>query len=164
MSSCETPGHSTYAMVPFSRAPLKLIKALFISALSWVWRSCRSFSLRCAWRARESSDWTRGTTPTHTPSLLGWSGSAQSPNRAGLSTGLPIVLAVQHAPLPPLPSPTLPSPTLPSLLLLLPLRPVEFLSLSLEGPLPPLGLPMNCPLHPLFGFSWLRWPRSSALQ
>ena len=49
-------------MAPFSRAPL-----LFVEVLSWVWRSCRSFSPRCAWRARESFDWTRGTTPTHTP-------------------------------------------------------------------------------------------------
>ena len=67
MSSCETPRHSTNAMAPFSRAPLNLSIALFVAALSWVWRSCRSFFPRCAWRARESFDWTRGTTPTQTP-------------------------------------------------------------------------------------------------
>ena len=54
------------------------------------------------------------------------------------------------APPPPLPSPPL------SPLLLLPLRPVEFVSLLFEDPLPPLGLPMNYPLHPLFGFYWLQ--------
>ena len=32
---------------------------------------CRSFFPRCAWRAGESFDWTRGTTPTHTPPTLG---------------------------------------------------------------------------------------------
>ena len=83
MSSCETPRHSTNVMTPFSRAPLNLTIALFIAALSWVWRSCRSFFPRCTWTARESFDWTRGTTPTHTPptprlvwlssiSLSGW--------------------------------------------------------------------------------------------
>ena len=67
VSSCENPRHSTNAMAPFSRAPLNLTIALFFAALSWVWRSCRSFFPRCAWRARESFDWMRGTTPTHTP-------------------------------------------------------------------------------------------------
>ena len=68
VSSCETPRHSTKNdMAPFSRAPLNLTIARFIAVLSWVWRSCRSFFPRCAWRARESFDWTRGTTPTHTP-------------------------------------------------------------------------------------------------
>ena len=37
------PRHSTNAMTPFSRTPLNLTIALFICALSWVWRSCRSF-------------------------------------------------------------------------------------------------------------------------
>ena len=50
-----------------SRAPVNLTIALFVAALSWVWRSCRSFFPRCAWRARESFNWTRGTTPTDTP-------------------------------------------------------------------------------------------------
>ena len=68
VSSFETPRHSTNnAMAPFSRAPLNLTIALFICALSWVWISCRSFFSRCAWRVREGFDWTRGTTPTHTP-------------------------------------------------------------------------------------------------
>ena len=81
MSSCETRGHSTNAMAPFYRAPLKLTIALFIGALSWVRRSCRSFFPRCAWRARESSDWTRVTTPTHTlsaPRLVWLSSISQS--------------------------------------------------------------------------------------
>ena len=97
---------------------------------------------------------------------LGWSGSAQSPYQAGMPTNPPIVLAVRHPRPHAPPSPTRPSPFPPPLppLLLLPLRLVEFLSLSLEGPLPPLGQPINCPLSPLFGLSWLRWPRSSALQ
>ena len=83
VSSCGNPRNSTNAMAPFSLAPLNLTIAHFVAALSWVWRSCRSFFPRCAWRARESFDWTRGTTPTHTPpiprlvwlssiSLLGW--------------------------------------------------------------------------------------------
>ena len=138
MSSCENPRHSTNAMTPFSRAPLNLTIALYIDALSWVWRSCRSFFPRCAWRARESFDWTQGTTLTNTPptprlvwlspiSLSGWVASTSS--------------HCSRYPTPPPPRPPLP------------LRPVEFLSLSPEGPLPPLGLPMNCPLHPLFGFS-----------
>ena len=89
VSSYENPRHSTNAMVPFSRAPLNLTIALFIAALSWGWRSCRSFFPRCAWRARESFDWTRGTTPTHTPpsprlvwfssiSLSGWVANGSS--------------------------------------------------------------------------------------
>ena len=97
---------------------------------------------------------------------LGWSDSAQSLYQTRLPSDPPLVLAVQHprphAPPSP-PSPSLPPPPPPPLLLL-PLLPVEFLSLSLEGPLPPLGQLMNCPLRPLSGFSWLRWPRSSALQ
>ena len=67
VSSCVTPRNSTNAMTPFSRAPLNLTIALFIAALSWIWRSCRSFFPRCAWRARGIFDWTRGTTPMHTP-------------------------------------------------------------------------------------------------
>ena len=67
VSSYKTPRHSTNVMSPFSRAPPNLTIALFTAALSRVWRSCRSFFPRCAWRARESFDWARGTTPTHTP-------------------------------------------------------------------------------------------------
>ena len=98
---------------------------------------------------------------------LGWSSSAQSPYQTGLPSDPPIVLAVQHPrphapPTPPL-RPSLPPPLAPPFLLL-PLPLVEFLSLSLEGPLLPLGQPMNCPLRPLSSFSWLRWPRPSALQ
>ena len=159
MSSCENPRHSTYVMAPFSRAPLKLTIALFVAALSWVWRSCRSFFPRCAWRARESFDWTRSTTPTHTPptprlvwlssiSLSGWVTNGSSHCSRCPAPPPP------RPPLSPLPL-SLPSPPPPPVLLL-PLRLVEFLSLSLEGPLPPLGQPMNCPLRPLFGFSSLR--------
>ena len=68
VSSCENLRHSTNAMAPFFRTPLNRTIALFIAALSRVRKCCRSFFLRCAWRARESFDWTRGTTPTHTPS------------------------------------------------------------------------------------------------
>ena len=99
VSSCETPRHSTNVMVPFSSAPLKLTIALFIGVLSWVRRSCRSFFPRYVWRARESSDWTRGTTPTHTPPTprLAWLSS--------ISQSGWIVLAVQHPPSPPRPTP-----------------------------------------------------------
>ena len=66
-----------------------LFIVLFVAALSWAWRPCRSFFPRCAWRARESFDWTRGTTPTRTPltprlvwlssfSLSGWVGIGSS--------------------------------------------------------------------------------------
>ena len=139
MSSCENPRHFTNDMAPFSSAPLNLTTALFIAALSWVWRSCRSFFPRCAWRARESFDWTRGTTPTHTPPtprlvwlssipLSGWVANGSShcsrcptprPPRPPLS--------------PPLSPPPLSLPPPPPPPLLLPLRLVEFLSLSLEA-------------------------------
>ena len=62
----KTPGILQMPWHPFPRS-LNLTIALFIAALSWVWRSCRSFFPRCAWRARESFVSTRGTTPTHTP-------------------------------------------------------------------------------------------------
>ena len=80
---------------------------------------------------------------------LGLSGSARSPYQAGLTMGPPSVLVAQHTrPLAPpsTPRPS-PSPLLPyaPLFLLLPLRPVESPSLSLKCPLPPLGLPTNCP-------------------
>ena len=152
VSSRETPRRSTNnVMVSFSRAPLNLTIALFITVFSKFWRSCRSFFPRCAWRACESFDWTRDTTPTHTPpiprlvwlssfSLSGWVGNGSS-HCSRCST--PPALA------PPASRPLLLAP----FLLLLPLRPIESLSLPLEGPLPPLGLPTNCPLHSLFGFS-----------
>ena len=163
--SCENPRHSTNAMARFSRAPLNLIIALFFAALSWVWRSCRSFFPRCAWRAGESFDWTRGTAPKHTPPTprLVWLSSISLSGWVAFGSSHCSRCPTPSPPRPPL-SPSLlslPSPLPP--LLLLPLRLVEFLYLSLEGPLPPLGQ-FNCPLHPLFGFSWLRWPRSSALQ
>ena len=74
LSSCEIPTHSTNDTAPFSRAYLNLTIALFIAVLYTFWRTCKSFFPRCAWRARESFDWTRGTTPTHTPptSRLVW--------------------------------------------------------------------------------------------
>ena len=148
VSSYETPRHSTNAMAPFYRAPLNFIIALFIGVLSKFWRSCRSFP-RCAWRARDNFDWTRGTTPTHTPPTprLVWLSSI---SLSGL-----VANGSSHCPRcsthPPPRSPPLPLPSPPPPLILLPLRPVELLPLSLEGPLPPLGLHM-CPLHPLFGF------------
>ena len=117
--SCKTPRHSTNVMAPFSCAPLNLTIALFIAALSWVWRSFRSFFPRCAWRACESFDWTRGTTRTHTPptprlvwpssiSLSGWdaNGSSHCPR---CSTPQP-----PRPPLPPPPLPLPPSPPPPS--------------------------------------------------
>ena len=83
MPSCEAPRHSTNALAPFSRASLNLTIALFTVVLPRFWRSCRSSFQRYAWRARQSFDWIRGTTPTHTPrtpryvwlsalSLSGW--------------------------------------------------------------------------------------------
>ena len=145
VSSCENPRHSTNAMAPFSRAPPNLTIVLFVAALSWVWRSCRSFFSRCAWRACESFDWTRGTTPTHTPPTprLVWLSS--------ISLSDWVDIGSSHCSRCPPPRPPLSPP-----LLLPPLLLVEFLFLSLEGPLPPLGQPMNCPLRPLSGFSWLR--------
>ena len=122
VSSCKNPRHSINAMAPFSRAPLNLTVALFIIALSWVYRSCTSFLPRYAWRARESFDWTRGTTPTHTPptprlvwlssiSLSGWVANGSSHCSRCLTS---------PPPRPPLsPSPfSLPSPPLPPPLLL----------------------------------------------
>ena len=41
--------------------------AIFIVVLSRFWRFCRIFFQRCAWRARKSFGWTRGTMPTPTP-------------------------------------------------------------------------------------------------
>ena len=67
VSSCENPRPSTHAMMPFSRAPLNLIIALFVAVLSIFWRSCRSFFPRCAMRSPERFDWTRRTIPTHPP-------------------------------------------------------------------------------------------------
>ena len=167
MSSCENPRHSTNAMAPFSHAPLNLTIALFVAALSWVWRSCKRFFPRCAWRARESFDWTLGTTPTHTPPTprLVWLGSISLSDWVAIRSSHCSRCPTPPPPRPPLPPwpLSLPSPPPPPLLLL-PLLLVEFLSLSLEGPLPPLGQPMNCQLRPLSGFSWLRWPRCLALH
>ena len=69
VSACKTPGHSTKVVVPFSHAPPDLTLALFIAVLSRFWRSCQNVFPWCAWRARESLDWTRGKTPTHTLSI-----------------------------------------------------------------------------------------------
>ena len=69
VSSCENPRHSTNIMAPLSRAPLNLTIAFFVAVLSKLWRSCRSFFPRRAWRARERCNWPRGTTPTHPPPI-----------------------------------------------------------------------------------------------
>ena len=61
VSSRETPRHSTNAMAPFSHASMNITIALFTAVFSKFGRSCRSFSPRCAWRALEGFDWTRGT-------------------------------------------------------------------------------------------------------
>ena len=89
-------------MAPFSRAPLNLTTALFIV----VFQCFRDL-------AGASSHGVRGgraraligrevQLPRTLPRPLGWSGSAQSPYQAGLSTDPPTVLAVQqsrpHAP------------------------------------------------------------------
>ena len=145
---------------------LNLVIALFIGALSWVGRSRRSFFPRCAWRAREGFDWTRGTTTTHTPPTPRLVRLSSTPIGLGCQRILPLFSlsntpALAPPPLSPAPPSPLPSPPP---LLLLPLLIEEFLSLSLEGPLPPLGLPMNCPLRPLFDLSWLRWSWYSALH
>jgi len=55
------------AMAPFSRAPLNLTIALFEVLPSWLQRSVRSLTSWCAWRARESLDWTRDVTPMRPP-------------------------------------------------------------------------------------------------
>ena len=52
------------------RIPLNLTIALPAIALSRFWRSCRSFSLRGAWRAPKSLYWTRDTTLMHVHSPL----------------------------------------------------------------------------------------------
>ena len=166
VSSCETLRHPTNVMAVLSRAPLNHTVALFITVLSRVRRSCKSFYPRCAWRAYKSFGWTRGTTPTRTPSkpqfvwfrsisLSDWVASECS-HCSRCSTH-----QAPHIPLCPpplsLPSPpALPPPAPPSI--------VVFLSLFLEGPLPPLGLPISYPLHSLSNSSRLRWPRSSVLQ
>ena len=139
-------------MATVSRAPLNLTIALFILALSRLLRSYRNFFPRCAWRAGESFDCTRGTTPTHIPRTLRLVWSAHCLFQAGLPTDPSIVGVVQH-----------PGPHAP-LLFLLRLRLVESLSASLEGTLPPPELPTNCPQHSLFNVSWLWRPQSSALQ
>ena len=57
----------TNAMVPFARAPLNLTIALLEVLPSWLRRSVRNSTPWCAWRARESLDWTRGATPMRPP-------------------------------------------------------------------------------------------------
>ena len=152
-------------MALFSRAPPNLTVALFIAVLSRVWTFCRSFYPRCARRAHKSFGWTRGTTPTRTPStprlvwlrsisLSDWVASECSHcSHCSIHPAPPHPLCPHPSPSPPLPSPpALPPPAPPSI--------VELLSLALEGPLPPLGLPISYPLYSLFGSSRLRWPRS----
>ena len=160
LSSCEIPKHSTNVMAPFSRAPLNLTIALFIATLFRVWRSCRSFFPRCAWRARQSFDWTRGTPPAHTPPtpLLVWLSQSSLSDWVANGSSHCSHCSTHPSPRPPVFPPPFPLPyPLPvPISLLLSLRPAEFISLYLKGPLPPLGLPMNCQLHPLFSFSWLR--------
>ena len=111
----------------FSRSP-ELCPSSLHCRLSRLWGSCRSFISRWTWRAREGFDWTRGTTPIHTPwtlplvclslfSPLGWVADGSSSwSRCS----------------PPPPRPLPPHPSAPLLLLIL-LRPVEYLSLSLRS-------------------------------
>ena len=110
VSSCETPMHSTNAIVPFFRAPLNLTVYFFIVVLSRFWRFCRRFFPWCAWRAREKFDWTWGTNFTHTSrklrlvwlsyfSLAGWAANEAS-HRSRCSTPLPL-----HSRPPPPPAP-----------------------------------------------------------
>ena len=63
---------------------------------SWYQRSHSSFFPRCACRACESVDWTRGAAPTPTPrrERFGWSGSAYSPHQAELPRSSPNVLVL----------------------------------------------------------------------
>ena len=143
-------------MAPFSRAFLNLTIALFVAYFS-------SFGELAGASFHGSRGEHARALIGHGVKLprtllrpLGWSASFQSPYQAG-ATDTPTVFTVQHTRVHTLPSPLPPPP--PALL-----RPVEVLSLSLVGPFPPLGLPMICPLHPIFDFSWLRWPRYSALQ
>ena len=157
MSSCESCRHSTNSMVPFSRAPLNLAIAHFFAMLSKFWRSWKSFFPRARGGRGRALIGHVVQLPRTSLLSLDWSDSAHSPYQARLPTDPPFVLTVQN---PRFPAPLSPprsslSPPLPPapLLLKLPLRLVEFLSLSLEGPLPPLGLPTNCPLHPLFSLS-----------
>ena len=69
VASFENPRHSTHVVAPFSRAPLNLTIDFFVAVLFKLWRSCRSFFPRCAWRARARCNWPRGTTPTHPPPI-----------------------------------------------------------------------------------------------
>ena len=64
--SVETSGFLSVTVAMTYPTTLKPTIALVIAVLSKFWRSCRSFFPRGAWRARESFDSTRGTTPTHT--------------------------------------------------------------------------------------------------
>ena len=146
------PRHSTNAMAPFSRTPLNLTIPLFIVVLFGFWRCYRSFFPRWRWRARGSFDWTRCIFPTHIPRMLWLIWLSSFPFSDWVSNGSShcsrCLTPPSHCP-PPLSCPLLPAP----LPLLLPLRPLEPLPLSLEGPLPPPGLPTNCSLHLLFSFS-----------
>ena len=92
VSSCETARHSTSAMAPFSSAPLTLPIPFVIAVLSMFWSSCRSFSPRRAWKAREIFDWTRGTTPHPFLRPLDWSRFAYLPIKLGCQRILPLFL------------------------------------------------------------------------
>ena len=117
MSSCKTPRYSTNLMAPFCRDLLNLTHSFFLAVFSGFLGSCRSFFPRCARIARdECFDWTRGTTRTQLFAHLGCSGSAHVSSQAGLPTGPPIILAVQHLGHPP--TPDVLSPPAPFLLLL----------------------------------------------
>ena len=113
MFSCENPRHSTNAMAPFSRAPLNLTIALYIAALYWVWRSCRSSSHGVRGGRARALIGRKVQLPCTLLRPLGWSSSAHSPDQAELPTDPPIVLAVQHPRLHALPSPPRPSLSLP---------------------------------------------------
>ena len=123
VSSCETPRYSRNAMSPFSCAPLNLTIALFIAVLSKFWRSCWSFFRRCAWRARESFDWSRGTTPTHTPPTprLVWLRSFSLSGLVANGSSYCSRCSTHPPPLPPLSPQPHPLPSPPTPLLLLPL-------------------------------------------
>ena len=128
MSSCECPYIPQMLWRPFR-------------ALAWILQKLSSLSCCPGFGgpARASSHGARRVRAKalieHETILLrtffgcfGWFGPARSSFQSGLPIYPPIVLDVQH-----------------TLLLLLPLRSVEFLSLSLEDPLPLPGLPMNFP-------------------
>ena len=158
MSSYETSRHFTNVMALVSHAPLNLSVGLFNAVLSRVWRSRRSFYPRCAWRAHKSFGWTWGTTPTHTRSTLRLVWLRSIPLSAWVANECCYCSRCSTNPAPH--TPLCPPPlSLPSLLALPPPAPpsiAEFPSLSLEGPLPPLGLSLSYLIHSLFSSSRLR--------